>query len=158
MSWKTTCSVLTISILLATTVSADVFPFFNSRRNVVKTYPGEIEFTAGKLPKGMLLLYIDNQGKEIGEAHQNDQIIIRRAGTLYGFLAGHITTTFSYTTDKAKLIKLREVTDNDIPIRSKNYPNSVTWYCNVVSLGHKKYKLDCTTPQEHSKPPDKANK
>jgi hypothetical protein len=155
MSWKTTRSVLIIAILIATTASADVIPFFGKRRIARPYNRSWIEFSASRLPKGTVLLIMDKDGEVLGKTYDKEVMRLHEPCTIYAAYESQLSTPFSYKKDRLKLIRLREVTDNDFPGSYDNEVSPALLNCRMIGGGKVAYTLDCSDPAAPVKPRDR---
>jgi len=139
MSGLKTCSSALIGILFALTAYADVIlPGGGPSR----PHRAWIELYADRLPHGMVLIFLDENGNLLEKAHEKEALRINRSGTVYAVRENRLSAPFSLKTNKARLYNLRTVTDDEIP---SNYgrPNPMIMHCDTLSAGAGKYKLDC---------------
>lgn len=141
-----TCGMALISILIAITTYADIIPPGGGRSRPHRAW---IELYADRLPHGMILIFVDGNGKLLEKAHESEALTINRSGTVYGVRENQLSAPFSFKTNKATLFNLRTVTDDDIPANFGR-PNPMLMHCDVLGAGSGKYTLDC---HDHPVPP-----
>jgi hypothetical protein len=139
MSWPGICGIALISIIVATTAYADLIP---PGGGPIRPHRFWIELYVGRIPHGMVLILVDDNGNLLENTRKTKAMRISEPGTIYGVRENQLTTPFSFKTNKAKLVKLRTVTENDIPHGAgRPYPALIE--CNTLSVGAGEFKMDC---------------
>lgn len=141
MSWSKIYCIVLAGLLIATTTSADVIPFFGRRKPPMRSW---IEFRVDQLPKGTAILFLDEYGSLLSKAPE--QLIIRMygPGTVYGANEKQLSKPFSFNIDSEKLVLLRVVSQHDIPHSDGVPPQPRVLNCSMTKNKILKFELNCT--------------
>ena len=92
MSWRKVFNIALTSILLASTVSADLIPPGGGRTRPHRAW---IELYADRMPHGMILIFVDGNGTLLEKAHEREALRINRSGTVYGVREDELSRLFA---------------------------------------------------------------
>ena len=132
--------VLTGLLLLATTVSADLIPYNGYKRHSIRT--SWLDIRVNRLPSGMVLLFLDESGKLLVKARENESLRIDKPGDVFGAREAQLSTPFSFGKDREKLFKLRTFEQDQIPA-SYGKPLPMFQRCSVAEAQSGAYVLKC---------------
>lgn len=146
MSWQRTGGFALIGMLLTTAAGADVIPFFGSKQRTI--YHGGIEMKFERLPKGVAVLYLDDQGVMSDKVGEKGTLAIYRAGTVYA--AGETLSAgeLSIPTKRGKLYELRKLEESEFPTRPLKPPEPKRLSCEVTGEASRGYTLVCNPDKD----------
>lgn len=144
MSLNKAYSFVVVGLLIATTASADVIPFFGRRSPPMRSY---LELRVVQVPKGIVFIFIDERGRFRDKSQnymlQNHRMIIDEPGTIYGAYEYQLSNPFSVYADRDKLIELRTIRDREIPHSDGVPPQPAVLICTMTKDKSMKYVLKC---------------
>jgi hypothetical protein len=141
MPWLRTSSIVLAGIFLSATAYADLVPPYGGGQR--HPYVSSINLYVGAIPKGMVLLYLDQDGKLLEKARGNEVLIIQQSGTVYGAREKQLSQPFSFKTDQTKLFKLKTYLTADLPQSLGRPPDPAAMYCDMLSAKAGEYALKC---------------
>jgi hypothetical protein len=139
---------LFILFTAAVTVSADIIPPYGGGRNHpyperFQGDPPSIDLTAKNVPKGLVLILLDNDNAILQKAHSGEMIRIAWESTLYLAVADKLSDPFNYDKDKKNLFKLRHYQLTDLPPYVGRHTVPIEIECTVQTVGAQNYILKC---------------
>lgn len=137
MYWRRTFCVAMIGFFLATSARADLIP-----PDGKPFYRGKIKMTIGRLPAGVVLLYVTSYRSTFTKVAERETLTIGESGTLYAVNK----TLAAGGTDikKDQMYKLKHFTKFDLPV-SRSTPDPIQHLnCAVIGSAASEYKLSCT--------------
>jgi len=139
MLWRKACCAALIGTFVSAISYSDIIPPGGGPTHPQRAW---IELYAEKLPKGMILIFVDEKGNLLEKSNGKEALIINRSGTVYGVYEKQLSMPFSFKTNKSKLYELRTMSDNEIP-SNFGRPMPLRMNCNILSTGAGKFELDC---------------